>query len=128
MAKASNLAGKAINITKTTASHAISYPLTYFFGIPHGHAVSLTLGEFLVFNSKLNQSNTNILENLDDYSKRFSELLDVLGVNNPIAAKQKIIKLMLELNLETKLSMFNIFVKDFHIILDNVNIERLNNK
>ncbi|HSW60707.1 MAG TPA: iron-containing alcohol dehydrogenase, partial [bacterium] len=39
----SYLAGKAINISKTTASHAISYPLTAKFGISHGIAVFLTL-------------------------------------------------------------------------------------
>ena len=35
--------GKAINITKTTAPHAISYPFTSLYGLSHGHAVSLTL-------------------------------------------------------------------------------------
>ncbi|HPM47457.1 MAG TPA: phosphonoacetaldehyde reductase [bacterium] len=41
--KGSYLAGKAINISKTTAAHAISYPLTAKFKIPHGVAVFLTL-------------------------------------------------------------------------------------
>jgi len=35
MLRASHLAGKAINLTSTTAPHAISYPLTIFFGIHH---------------------------------------------------------------------------------------------
>ena len=47
MAKAANFSGKAINISKTTAAHAISYPLTIHYNIPHGHAVALTLGYFL---------------------------------------------------------------------------------
>nr|WP_319473875.1 phosphonoacetaldehyde reductase [uncultured Sphaerochaeta sp.] len=41
MLEASNLAGRAINITKTTAPHAMSYKLTTLFSIPHGHAVAL---------------------------------------------------------------------------------------
>jgi alcohol dehydrogenase class IV len=41
--KGSYFAGKAINISKTTAAHAISYPLTAKFKIPHGVAVFLTL-------------------------------------------------------------------------------------
>ena len=127
MARASNLAGKAINLTKTTAPHAISYPLTYFFGIPHGHAVSLTLGEFFIFNSSVDKFNATTLNGLDDYPKKFSELLDVLGVADPLSAKQKITKLMLDLDLETKFSMFNITTKDITLILNNVNIERLNN-
>ena len=37
------LSGKAINISKTTAAHAMSYILTTRFGIAHGHAVALCL-------------------------------------------------------------------------------------
>lgn len=40
---AANNAGKAINITKTTAAHAMSYKLTKMYNIPHGHAVTLCL-------------------------------------------------------------------------------------
>lgn len=40
---ASNYAGRAINITQTTAAHAMSYKLTSLYGIPHGHAVSVCL-------------------------------------------------------------------------------------
>lgn len=127
MARASNLAGKAINITKTTAAHAISYPLTYFFGIPHGHAVSLTLGEFFIFNSSVDKSNITNLNRLDDYQKIFSELLDVFEVTDALSAKQKIRKLLIDLNLESKFSMFNISNKDIPLILNNVNIERLDN-
>ena len=50
MSIAANLSGKAISISKTTAPHALSYPFTSYFGIPHGHAVSLTLNDFLKFN------------------------------------------------------------------------------
>lgn len=50
MSIAANLSGRAIGISKTTAPHAISYPFTAHFGIPHGHAVSLTLDKILLFN------------------------------------------------------------------------------
>ena len=43
---AANLSGYAIDITKTTAPHALSYPFTARFGINHGHAVSLTFTDF----------------------------------------------------------------------------------
>jgi len=36
--------------TRTTASHALSYPLTARFGIPHGTAVALTIVEVLKIN------------------------------------------------------------------------------
>lgn len=127
MAKASNLAGKAINLTKTTAPHAISYPLTYFFGIQHGHAVGLTLGEFFMFNNnieKINAMDPNIVKK---YSQNFSELLNIFKVTDAISAKQKIKKLMQNINLETKLSKLNITTKNIPLILNNINYERLNN-
>ena len=43
MLDASYQSGKAIQITRTTAAHAMSYQLTKTFGIAHGHAVMLTL-------------------------------------------------------------------------------------
>ena len=39
----SNLAGRAINITRTTAAHAMSYKLTSLYSLPHGHAVAICL-------------------------------------------------------------------------------------
>jgi alcohol dehydrogenase class IV len=47
MIVAANLAGRAINITKTTAAHAFSYGFTAHHGVPHGHAVWLTLPEIV---------------------------------------------------------------------------------
>ncbi|MDD2418453.1 MAG: iron-containing alcohol dehydrogenase, partial [Oscillospiraceae bacterium] len=41
--RAANLGGKAINISQTTAAHAMSYKITSLYGISHGHAVSLCL-------------------------------------------------------------------------------------
>ena len=41
--RAANKAGQAINITQTTAPHAMSYKLTSLYGIPHGHAVAMCL-------------------------------------------------------------------------------------
>lgn len=46
---AANEAGKAINITRTTVPHALSYTLTSKYGYPHGHAVALTFPFFLKY-------------------------------------------------------------------------------
>lgn len=46
---AANYAGRAINITQTTAPHAMSYKLTSMFGLPHGHAVALCLPEVWMY-------------------------------------------------------------------------------
>ena len=78
MALGANLSGKAINISRTTAPHALSYPLTAHFNIPHGHAVSLTLNKFLKFNySHLNKSDCNF-----DLNERFQLLFDLTKSKN----------------------------------------------
>lgn len=45
MQKAAYLAGQAIDITQTTAGHAMSYKITSKYGIAHGHAVALCVYE-----------------------------------------------------------------------------------
>lgn len=43
MMQASYRSGEAIQISRTTAAHAMSYRLTHHFGIAHGHACAVTL-------------------------------------------------------------------------------------
>ena len=43
IAVAANYAGKAINITQTTAAHAMSYKITSLYSLAHGHAVAVCL-------------------------------------------------------------------------------------
>lgn len=45
MLEAANYAGQAINITATTAAHAMSYKITSLYSLPHGHAVALCMAE-----------------------------------------------------------------------------------
>lgn len=45
MLKAANLAGQAINMTTTTAGHAMCYKITSLYGFAHGHAAALCLPE-----------------------------------------------------------------------------------
>lgn len=43
--QAANDAGRAINITATTAAHAMSYKITSLYQFPHGHAVAVCMPE-----------------------------------------------------------------------------------
>jgi len=72
---AANLAGRAINISFTTAAHAYSYGLTTYAGIPHGHAVSLTLPYFFDLNMKVLQDNCNDKRGAEFVKERIGELL-----------------------------------------------------
>ena len=47
MARGAHFAGRAIDVSKTTTPHALSYALTHDHGVPHGFAVALTFGACL---------------------------------------------------------------------------------
>lgn len=51
LAVASLISGLAFSVTRTTACHSISYPLTMLFNIPHGVATAMTLEEVMNRNS-----------------------------------------------------------------------------
>ena len=46
---AANYGGRAINITATTAAHAMSYKITSLYRLPHGHAVAVCLPEIWTY-------------------------------------------------------------------------------
>ena len=116
MAKASNLAGKAINISRTTAAHALSYKITSEYNIPHGHAVALSMADLFLANSKTN--NKNVLQTIQD-------ILNVLGLNSANEFVSYWNDLMLEIGLEKSFVKLCIFDKE--IIINSVNLDRLNN-
>lgn len=52
-----NYGGRAINITATTAAHAMSYKITSLYGLPHGLAVAVCLPEIWQYmTNHLNQT------------------------------------------------------------------------
>jgi alcohol dehydrogenase len=66
MILASNFAGKAINITRTSIAHSISYPLTTKYGIPHGLACSFTIPRIFKYvkNDEIIKNNINLLNEI----------------------------------------------------------------
>lgn len=64
MQQASMLAGLAICTTRTAIAHAISYPMTLHYGVPHGLACSFTLPEILdsYLNSVTGEEERRVLE------------------------------------------------------------------
>jgi len=117
VAKASNLAGKAINITQTTACHAISYPITSFYGIPHGHAVGLTLGEMLDYISLVSKEDCLDDRGVNYVTKSIRIILETMQVETPEEGRDKISSLMERIGLKTKLSQLG--VEDIELIIKN---------
>ena len=128
MALAANLAGKAINISKTTAPHAVSYALTMHFGIPHGHAVAITLGKFFLINANLENTRIRDERGREYLKKTMDDLCKLIGGTNPTECSRMIYKLMEETGLKYNLSELGIYrEEDIRCIVSNVNIERLSN-
>lgn len=103
---ASNLAGKAINITTTTAPHAMSYKLTSLYGLPHGHSVAICLPKVW------------------RQMKNFDEIAIALGQQNHKDAISFFEKMLQRLEI---LPPQNVNAEDLEILTNSVNIERLNN-
>ena len=110
MAIGAHLAGQAINLTKTTACHAVSYPLTSFFAIPHGHAVALTLPAMLRFNGGI--ADDQVLEAL-------AELARLLGGDDLEQAARRLERMMDEAGLERRLAALGLERADLERVLDN---------
>lgn len=128
MSKAAHLAGKAINITKTTAPHAVSYVMTSYYGIPHGQAVCITLSEFLEYNFNVTESDLMPGLNLSEVRANHKNLLKVLNCRDVNDGKNLINELIKSIGLKTKLSELNITSQaDLKIISESVNLERLKN-
>lgn len=84
MLLASNYAGRAINITATTAPHAMSYKLTSLYNIPHGYAVALCLPKvwkYMVENSQ-NCIDVRGRRYLEEVFDEISTLISVEKFNN----------------------------------------------
>ena len=121
---AANLAGKAINISKTTAPHAVSYPFSSLFGLSHGHAVSLTFEKFLLFNFKHSK---NSISDFDLY-KRYRIIFNLFNVKNINEFCKKVKYLKNEANLSDSFSKLGININsNENKILKQINILRLKN-
>jgi alcohol dehydrogenase len=128
MSLAANLAGKAINISKTTAAHAVSYPITKFLDIPHGHAVALTLGSFFVINSYYSESQLNDSRGIQYFDNISKELLNLFDCSRSEQVSQRLNQIMTNIGLEANLkSIFSKKNIDYELIKKEINLERLNN-
>lgn len=97
MLKAANLAGQAINMTTTTAAHAMCYKITSLYGFAHGHAAALCLPEVW----KVNKTDIPGIT-LDEFIKLFNEL----ELNQPISNSRD---------------------EDLDVLVESVNPQRLGN-
>ncbi|MBT8043488.1 MAG: iron-containing alcohol dehydrogenase, partial [Verrucomicrobiae bacterium] len=128
-AAASHLAGQAINLTRTTAPHAVSYALTSFFGISHGHAVGVLLPKFLCYNQGVTEADCLDPRGVKWVKKTLSDITKLLGFDSAENLTDAIITLFQSIGLETNLQTLGVDSAEKRniIIKHGFNPERVNN-
>jgi len=128
MCEAAHLAGKAINVSRTTAPHAISYTLTSRFNVPHGCAVALTLGSILVYNSKVMDSDCTDPRGPGHVRRTVREIVGLLGCSTPEQANERITALVSTIRCPIRLRDVGVGgQREITFLVDQVNTQRLAN-
>lgn len=122
MLRAANVAGKAINITQTTAGHAMCYKLTSLFNVAHGHAAMLCNRILYAWTIK------HTAECVDSRGRDYLEttLDDIgiaLGCEDSATGAKKLESIFRELDLDVPVAT----PQEFAELVANVNLVRLKN-
>lgn len=129
MLEAAHLSGRAINVSKTTAAHAMSYALTAHYGLPHGHAVAMTLPAVFEANASFKETDLRDPRSVEHLRVVMNELCNLFSVDTSQKAIQKTIKLIATIGLSH--SWFSDHGFDYiearKYIMQELNEERLAN-
>lgn len=120
---AANIAGKAINITQTTAGHAMCYKITSLYEVSHGHAASLCVSKLWTYMIE------HIADCIDPRGKEhlqrvFKELADAFECEFVEEAAEKFGRILKKLDLRAPLIGDGEQLKD---LVSSVNPTRLKN-
>lgn len=127
MIEAANLAGKAINISKTTAAHAFSYAFTSFHGVPHGHAVWLTLPHIFQIHAMVAPEFVSDKRGAVHLSNIMAEICEILNFKGP-SYSCELRAFMSSLGISTDMIALGIKSADQRVFLSKqVNMQRMYN-
>ncbi len=122
MLLAANTAGKAINITQTTAGHAMCYKITSLFHCAHGHAAALC--DRILFPWMLENTNLCIDPRGEDFLKDiFQQIAGTMGCATPKEAADKLNAIFAKLGFEIPSAT----EEQFAVLRSSVNPVRLKN-
>jgi alcohol dehydrogenase class IV len=128
MALAAHLAGQAINLTKTTVPHALSYTITSEHNLPHGAAVALTLGAALAFNSEVSEKDCLDARGPEAVRERMVMIYSAMGARDAAEAARRFDALAKAIGCSTSLAEAGITeAVQMERICATVNVERLAN-
>jgi alcohol dehydrogenase class IV len=119
-----NYGGRAINITATTAAHAMSYKITSLYKFPHGHAVAIGLPE--IWQYMLDHMDKCLDSRGGAYlSDIFSQISSAMGCTTPADAIVKFREMLAEMNIQNPVSDNR--ASDICLLSSSVNPIRLKN-
>ena len=121
MTEAANLAGNAINVSKTTAAHAWSYGFTSSQGIPHGHAVWLTLPTIFELHYQRSRANDR------DFEIKMDRLCAALNLDTSKDKSLQLIDHLSNLGITYDFAELNIDTRERKSLANSVNMERMKN-
>lgn len=104
MSIGSHFAGRAIDISRTTAAHALSYGITKTYGLSHGHAAALTLGAFLEIHA--DSSPDRLYSTIDPaaHAAAMTEIVAAVGATNGQQGRQRFESLLHRIGLDPSLT------------------------
>jgi alcohol dehydrogenase len=128
MALGSHLAGRAIDISKTTAAHALSYGITKGYGVSHGHAVALTLGAFIGAHADASSSSLQPGIASATHAQSMQVILDLFKACDGTEAADNFAALLERIGLNPSLAAAGLIDEEQrkHLVT-GVNAERLGN-
>jgi alcohol dehydrogenase class IV len=128
IALAAHLAGRAIDISRTTTAHAMAYPLTSYHGVDHGHACALNLSWLLAHNGAITPGDVSDPRGWSFARARIGEVLSMLGVAHGEDGRAYVLRLIGELGLSPCLQALGICEADLdRIVSDAMSSERTAN-
>lgn len=128
MSVGSHLAGRAIDISRTTAAHALSYSITQKHGVSHGHAVALTLAAFIEAHAEAPTGKLQPGVDPDLHARVMQDISNRLGVSTGAEGSDRFRELMSSIGLAVRLSAVGIDTPEKRAdIAAAVNPERLGN-
>lgn len=121
---AANYGGRAINVTATTAAHAMSYKITSLYRLPHGHAVAVCLPE--IWEYMLGHMDKCLDSRGQEYlNEIFNNIAHAMDADTPTEAISVFRDIMLQMELTNPVS--NNLPSDILLLTSSVNPIRLRN-
>lgn len=128
MINAANLAGKAINISKTTAAHAWSYAITSHYGVPHGHAVWLTLPRIFEMHAMAATDEVTDPRGIEHMKMIMDRLMEILGITSASDSANALKNYLQAISVESDMAIVGADTSEKRIFLSKqVNMQRMSN-